>query len=274
VVGVPLIKDDELVGIMGVYRQEVRPFADKQIELLTNFASQAVIAIENARLLNELRQRTTDLTEALGQQTATTELLQVVNASPGDLVAVFDAMLEKALKLCEAAFGGLYTFDGQRMHPTTTRGVPEVFAEFHSKPLEPVPGTASYALVRGERIVHIADLTEDEGYLSGNPAKRALHKLGGARTVLWLPLRKDSALVGTFVVYRTEVRPFTDKQIALLQNFATQAVIAMENTRLLKELRQRTDQVEKLNQQLEARVADQVGEIEEQVAALPTAAGG
>ncbi len=247
---VPMLKEVDLLGVIAIFRKEVRPFTDKQIEVVQNFASQAVIAIENARLLNELRQRTTDLTEALEQQTATTEVLQVVNASPGNLGAVFDVMLEKALDLCEAAFGGLWTYDGQRMHAMAMRGVPALFGQFHSKPLEPIPGTASYDLVRGERFVHIADITEDEGYRSGNPAKRALHELGGARTTLWLPLRKDDALLGTFMVYRKEARPFTDKQIALLENFAAQAVIAMENARLLNELHQRTsDLTESLEQQ-------------------------
>ena len=138
------------------------------------------------------------------------------------------------MSLCEAAFGGLWIYDGERLHATAMRGVPSLFAEYHNKPLEPVPGTGSYALVRGESFVHVADITDDEGYRSGNSAKRALGELGGARTALWLPLRKEHALLGTFMVYRQEVRPFTNKQIALLQNFAAQAVIAMENARTLK----------------------------------------
>jgi GAF domain-containing protein len=240
---VPMLKEGELIGVVGIYRQEVHLFTDKQIALVQNFAAQAVIAIENARLLNELR-------ESLQQQTATAELLQAINSSAGELTPVFDAMLEKALSLCEAAFGGLWTYDGQRMHATAMRGVPALFAAFHSKPLDPVPGTGSYALVCGESFVHIHDITDDEGYRSGNPGKRALAKLGGARTALWLPLRKDQALLGTFMIYRQEVRPFTDKQIALLQNFAAQAAIAMENARLLNELRQRTtDLTESLEQQ-------------------------
>jgi GAF domain-containing protein len=177
-------------------------------------------------LLNELR-------ESLQQQTATAELLQAINSSAGELTPVFDAMLDKALGLCEAAFGGLWTYDGERMHAVALRGVPALFAAFHGKPLDPVPGTGSYALVRGESFVHIPDITDDEGYRAGNPGKRALAELGGARTALWLPLRKDHALLGTFMIYRQEVRPFTEQQIALLQSFAAQVVIAMENARLL-----------------------------------------
>jgi two-component system, NtrC family, sensor kinase len=240
--GVPLIHEGPPIGAIVLWRSQVRPFTDKQIELVTTFADQAMIAIENARLLNELRERTTDLTESLEQQTATAQVLQVINSSPGDLAPVFDAMLKKALSLCEAAFGGLWTYDGKRMRVVALRGVPALFAEFHSKPFEPVPGSASYALVCGESLVHVSDIAEDEGYRSGNAAKRSLHDLGGARTVLWLPLRKDDALLGTFMVYRQEVRPFTDKQIALLQNFAAQAVIAMENARLLNELRESLEQ--------------------------------
>ena len=246
---VPMLKEQDIIGVITIFRQEVRPFTDKQIELLKNFAAQAVIAIENARLLNELRQRTddlsqrtADLTESLERQTATAEVLQVINSSPGDLAPVFDAMLGKARSLCEAAVGGLWTYDGKRMHAMAMQGVPALFAEFFNKPFEPVPGTASYALVRGESFVHVADITDDDGYRSGNPAKRALGELGGARTALWLPLRKDHALLGTFMVYRQEVRPFTDKRIALLQNFAAQAVIAMENARLLNELRESLQQ--------------------------------
>jgi signal transduction histidine kinase len=241
-VAVPMLKDNELIGMIVIYRQEVRPFTDTQIALLTNFASQAVIAIENTRLLNELRQRTDDLTQSLEQQTATAEVLIAINSSAGELAPVFDTMLEKAVGLCEAAFGGFWTYDGERMHATAMRGVPALLTTFYNKPLVPAPGNASYELVRGENFVHIPDVTKDEGYRAGNPAKRALHEMGGARTALWLPLRKDRSLLGTFMIYRQEVRPFSDKQIALLQNFAAQAAIAMENARLLNELRESLQQ--------------------------------
>jgi two-component system, NtrC family, sensor kinase len=231
----PMLRGDAAIGAMSVARRTPGRLSEKQMALLRTFASQAVIAIENTRLFSELR-------ESLEQQTATAEVLGVISSSPGELAPVFDAMLEKALTLSEASFGGLWTADGDRFHAVAMQGVPALFAEFHSKPLEALPGTGLYRLVRGENLIHIADLREDEGYRSGNPGKRALVELGGARTALWLPLRKDDALLGTFVVYRQQVRAFTEKQIALLQNFAAQAVIAIENARLLSELRESLEQ--------------------------------
>src|SRR5262252_55451 len=246
----PLMQDQTAIGAISVVRVNPGTLSAKQIELVSNFAAQAVIAIENTRLLNELRQRTDDLTQSLEQQTATAEVLMAINSSAGELAPVFDTMLEKAMSLCEAAFGGFWTYDGEHIYATAMRGVPSLLTMFYNKPLVPAPGNASYELVRGENFVHIPDITEDEGYRSGNPAKRALHEMGGARTALSLPLRKDRSLLGTFMIYRQEVRPFTDKQIALLQDFAAQAVIAIENTRLLNELRQRTtDLSESLEQQ-------------------------
>jgi class 3 adenylate cyclase/putative methionine-R-sulfoxide reductase with GAF domain len=248
-VNVPMLKDDELVGIIGIYRQEVRPFTEKQIELLQNFASQAVIAIENARLLNELRQ-------SLEQQTATAEVLRVINSSAGTLAPVFEAMLDKAMQLCEAAFGGMWTLEAGRYTAVALRGVPQPYAAFLAETtLVPGPGTAPYRFLHGERFVHNIDLASEEAYRAGDPQRRALVDLGGARTAVQVPLCKDESVLGVITIYRQEVRPFTDKQIALVQNFAAQAVIAIENARLL-------DDLNKLNQQLEQRVSDQVGEIE------------
>jgi GAF domain-containing protein len=243
---VPMVKDGELIGAIGIFRLEVRPFTEKQIELVTNFAAQAVIAIENTRLLNELR-------ESLQQQTATSEVLQVINSSPGALKPVFEAMLEKAMHLCEAAFGGLWTLDekADRYVAVALRGIPTPYAAFLSEETPiPGPGTAPYRFLRGERLVHNLDLAAEEAYRTGDPQRRALVDLGGARSALQVPLSKKDTILGVITIYRQEVRPFTDKQIELLRNFAAQAVIAIENARLLSELRQRTDDLtESLEQQ-------------------------
>ena len=237
-IDIPMLKDGELVGVFGIYRQEVRPFTDKQIELLKNFASQAVIAIENTRLLNELRQRTDDLTEALEQQTATSEVLSVISSSPGELEPVFEAMLANAVRICGAEFGNLSLFEGNELRIAAMHNAPQALVELRrARPVIDLKTSISGPLVRTKKAVHISDLAAEEPYASS-----ALAKIGGARTALAIPMRREDTLVGQISIYRQEVRPFTDKQIALVENFAAQAVIAIENTRLLNELRQSLEQ--------------------------------
>ncbi len=234
---VPLVKDGAVVGFIAVWRREPGVFPDKQVALVEGFAAQAVIAMENARLITEQR-------EALEQQTATAEVLQVINTSPGDLAPVFDALLEKALRLCDAAFGNLWTYDGELGRLAAICGAsPEYRAELtRAGPQKPEQGASLLRLVEGEPLVHIADITAEGAHRSSVAVRRMLAERAGARTVLWVPLRKDGVLLGFFTIYRTEVRPFTDKQIALLKTFAAQAVVAMENARLLTEQREALEQ--------------------------------
>jgi PAS domain S-box-containing protein len=235
---VALRRDDVLLGQIVAGRREVHPFAEKEIGLLENFAAQAVIALENARLLTETR-------EALDQQTATAEVLQVINSSPGDLKPVFDAMLEKALNLCDAVFGVLWTYDGERVHIAAHRGGFTWPYELIRRglPTSAEAVDASGRLLRGEPIVHIADITQDIDYSSANEPRRLLLDAGG-RSLLAVPLWRDSVFLGYFAIYRREVRPFSDKQIALLQNFAAQAVIAIENARLITETQERSAELQ------------------------------
>jgi class 3 adenylate cyclase len=248
-VAVPMFKDDDLVGVINIYRQEVRPFTDKQIELLKNFAAQAVIAIENARLLNELRQ-------SLEQQTATSEVLRVISSSPGELEPVFQAVLENAVRICEAKFANLFLTEGDAFRNVALYGAPRAFEEARRKQplLKLSTGTALDQMAATKSVAQTPDAQTDPSYRD-DPQRALFLQQTGGRTVVCIPLMKEADLVGGFSVYRQEVRPFTEKQIALLQNFAAQAVIAIENARLL-------DDLNKLNRQLEQRVAEQVGEIE------------
>jgi signal transduction histidine kinase len=242
---VPMFKDDALVGAITIYRKEVQPFTGKQVELVKSFAAQAVIAVENTRLLKELRERTDDLTESLEQQTATSEVLKVISSSPGELRPVFEAMLDNAVRICGANFGTLYLAEGDKYRVAALHNAPPEFAEFQNRrgSFRPTPGAMLERVMLTKQVCHTADSAAEA--VVGNSAK-----VGGARSTIYVPMVKDDELVGTIVIYRREVRPFTDKQIELVQNFAAQAVIAIENTRLLNELRERTDDLsESLQQQ-------------------------
>jgi len=254
-IGVPMLKGNEVIGVIGIYRQEVRPFTEKQVELVQNFGRQAVIAIENARLLNELQQRTGDLTEALEQQTAMSEVLSVISASPGELEPVFDAMLESAIRICGAKFGNLWlSSDAETLRIGAMHGAPPALeAERRRTPLiRPPPRSGLGLVLRKKTTAHIADILAEPDYIDV-PAgfnRPGIVQYGDARTELAVPMLKGDELIGALSIYRQEMQPFTSKQIELVQNFAKQAVIAIENARLLNELRQRTDDLtESLEQQ-------------------------
>jgi GAF domain-containing protein len=234
---VPMLKDDVLIGTISIYRQQLRPFTDKQIALVQNFANQAVIAIENARLMNELRQRTTDLGESLERQTATSEVLQVISSSPGELGPVFDAVLGKATRICEAKFGNLFLRTGAAFRAVAVHNV-DWYRQEPLLDMADIANTPLSQIAESKEVIQFRDLREHQAYLAQNPCLVALVESAGARTILGVPLLKEDELIGAIFIYRLEVRAFTEKQIELVKNFAAQAVIAIENTRLLNELRE------------------------------------
>jgi two-component system NtrC family sensor kinase len=253
VLGVPLLRDGVPIGVLVLHRAAVRPFTEKQIKLVETFADQAVIAIENTRLLSELRQRTDDLTVSLDQQTATSEVLQVISSSPGELEPVFRAMLENAMRLCEAEFGNLFLYDGQAFRTVALYRASQAYTEARQRPFlarDLHPQVPLVRIIQSKGVIHIADVRTEQSYIAGDPEFSKLVDVAGARTLLLVPLLRETQFVGAFAIYRKEVRKFADKQIELVGNFAAQAVIAIENTRLLNELRQRTDDLsESLEQQ-------------------------
>jgi GAF domain-containing protein len=225
-IGVPLLRDGSPIGVLAITRSTVRPFTDRQIELATTFADQAVIAIENVRLLDELR-------ESLQQQTATAEVLKAISSSPGTLEPVFQAVLENAVRICDAKFGTLHRFDGEWFTPAAGFGTPSELADFQKRrgQFRPEPGGPLDRVSSTKQVYCSADEAAE-------PRPGVVARLGGARSFVIVPMLQDDDLVGAILIYRQEVKPFTPKQIALLQSFAAQAVIAIENTRLLNELRE------------------------------------
>jgi signal transduction histidine kinase len=250
--GVPLLREGTPIGVLFLTRTRVEPFTQKQIDLVTTFADQAVIAIENVRLFDEVQARTRELSESLEQQTATSDVLRIISGSPGELGPVFNAMLENATRICEANFGVFFRFNDDFFQATAMLGVPPAFADFlRGGPFIADPGSGLGRVARTKQAVHIIDArAEQEVWVELDPYFVTPTALSGARTLLVVPMLNDNKLVGAIAIYRQEVRPFTDKQIELVSNFANQAIIAIENARLLNELRQRTDDLsESLQQQ-------------------------
>jgi two-component system, NtrC family, sensor kinase len=250
VLSVPLSREGESIGIIVLRRTEAQPFSDKQIALLQTFADQAVIAIGNVRMFDEVQAKTRDLSESLEQQTATSEVLKAISASSGELEPVFQAMLENAVRLCGAKFAMLYLYEDNEFRAVGKLNLPPAWEEFLGKNAIRAnnPRIPMGRVALTHQPVHVEDVLTDPAYIEGYPGMVGVAELGGARTLLQVPMLKDNELVGTIGIYRQEVRPFTDKQIALVQSFAAQAVIAVENARLLNELRQRTDDLtESLN---------------------------
>jgi adenylate cyclase len=253
---VPLLRQGDAIGVLGIRRTEVKPFTDKQIGLVTIFADQAVIAIETMRLLHELRQRTDDLSESLERQTATAEVFKVISSSPGELKPVFEAILAYAVWICGAKFGALFVCEGDDFRVVAEHNTPRALAGLHRR--EPIlrvgPSTSLYRSKKAKQPIQIADLTAEPAYFERDQNRLALVELGGYRAVLSVPMVKESEVIGAINMYRQDAGTFSDNQVELVKNFASQAVIAIENARLLNDLN-------KLNQQLERHVADQVGEI-------------
>jgi GAF domain-containing protein len=253
-VGIPIIRNGSVLGVIGCGRREVRPFTESQINLVKTFADQAAIAIENTRLFEEVETKTHDLQEALEQQTATSEVLGVISSSPGEPQPVFRAMLANATRLCGAKFGNLFLCEGDAFRLVATHDPPPAWAErWQREPvIRPGPGTALARAAATRQRIHISNVATEPAYREGDPLLGDLVEMAGGRTLLCVPMLKETELVGAIGIYRQEVRPFSDKQIALVENFASQAVIAIENARLFEEVQARTKE---LAESLEYQIA-------------------
>jgi two-component system NtrC family sensor kinase len=258
----PMLRADEVIGAIGTAHRDAKAFDDKQAALIKAFADQAVIAIENVRLFEAEQQRTRELAESLEQQTATSEVLKAISGSPGELQPVFETMLENAVRICAAKFGNLWLREGDNFRIGATHGAPPAYAEARRR--EPVlhfsPNNPLSRMIATKQLQHIVDMRMEQAYIEREPGPVVIAEAAGARTVLLVPMLKENNLIGVVAIYRQEVRPFTDKQIELVTNFAAQAVIAIENTRLLNELRTRTDELAQSVGELQA-----LGEISQAV---------
>jgi len=253
---VPLLREGRPIGVISLFRFKIKAFDETEVALIQSFAAQAVIAIENARLITEQR-------EALERQTATAEVLQVINANPGDLTPVFRALLDRALHLCGATFGEIGTLDDDTFTSVAVAGMSDAFSQQRlGVQQKPGQGTSTWHLLQGENTVQIADLKDTDAYRNGEPARRHLVDVGGACAMLWVALRKDGTLLGQIGIFRNTPGPFSDRQVALLENFAAQAVIAMENARLLEELRQKTEALALRNTEFGERIEQQSATID------------
>src|SRR5499433_201419 len=270
VLNIPLLREGAAIGTIHVRRQEVRPFTEKEIALLKTFADQAVIAIENVRLFKELQERNREITEALDQQTATSEVLKVISRSTFDLQPVLQTLIENAARLCGAKQGFVYRVDGEVLRPAACSKEFPLSAELkdflETNPIRPGRNTVVARVALEQRTIHIPDVLADPEY--DWPAR----KLGNWRTVLGVPMQREGALLGVILIQREEVLPFTDKQIELVTTFADQAVIAIENVRLFQELTHRTGELEASNAQLREALEQQTAtsEILSVIASSPT----
>jgi signal transduction histidine kinase len=243
ILAVPMFRGGAIIGVIVIRRVRVQPFTEKQIALLTTFANQAVIAIENARLLNELRDRTTELSESLEQQTATSEVLRIISSSSGELAPVFESLLASAKHLCGAEFGIILLREGDAFRTVALHGATAEYTEarWRAPFIRPAADTGLGRVLETKQVGQIADVQAVAGYVD-NPVQAPIVQLAGVRSKLTVPMLKEEDLIGVIEIDRQEVRPFTDKQIELVKNFAAQAVIAIENARLLSELRESLQQ--------------------------------